>query len=332
MIKLNIYNTNLGIFLQHSGLSSNLENSVNVKINGVFAKDIIKSSRQGFYFLKDILTINKYETLKKGAKICVGYTLKISSIANDEIPLNLSPEDVESYYDDDSEEIVWKHRSELQGLYKPVHVDAEDEWVNQEFEVTVLRSIIIENYEEPIKTTVTKATNVVQKVPYGSSNILADIVQYEELEKLLTPEFLLHERPCALSSSQVFQIIRQYVKENINPKTARITSDYDFCFTVKKVVKVKPYTTKSEVKKQNGRSYSTPKYKTIQTKERLEEIFEIAPKMYNSYSVAPQWNAESLKDMAEQVRVYLEELMSVINSDTEECPHCSGCGIIKENI
>jgi hypothetical protein len=60
------------------------------------------------------------------------------------------------------------------------------------------------------------------------------------LERMLTPEFALHERPCSITSKQTYDIVRYYVKENIDPKQAEVTSDYDFCFTVKKKVAIKP--------------------------------------------------------------------------------------------
>lgn len=45
-------------------------------------------------------------------------------------------------------------------------------------------------------------------------------------------------------------MIRSYVKDNIDKKEqARVTSDYDFCFTVRKLIELKPYEIRSEVLK-----------------------------------------------------------------------------------
>lgn len=324
MEKLQVYKTNLGLFLKSS---YHLSSTSKVKINGELISELVSSINNDFMFLKDVHEIKSFERLKSGNSELVGYVLKIAAVANEEIPLKLSLEDVQQKYNSDEDEFVWGYFKEIKDLYKEERVKTEDTWESAEFEVEILREFIIENYEEPIKTTVTNAT-IVTKVPYGRSNVLANLVQYSDFEKILTPEVLLHERPCALSALQVYQLVRQYVKENINPKVARITSDYDFCFTVKKVIKVKPYVVKKEVKKQNGRSYSTPKYNTSIVTEKLEEVFNIAPKVYQSYNVADQWNADNLKDMAEQVRVYLEELMENINSPLEECSCCKGTGVV----
>ena len=43
-------------------------------------------------------------------------------------------------------------------------------------------------------------------------------------------------RRCRLTSQESFDIIRWYIKRNIDPKAAEMTSDYDFCLTVKKLI------------------------------------------------------------------------------------------------
>jgi hypothetical protein len=322
---LQVYKTNLGLFLKSDYYLQH--NSASVKINGKFISEVVSSVNNGFIFLKGIHEITSLERLKTGNYELKGYVLKIAAVASDEIPLKLSVEDVGAYYNDDLEEWCCENYTSLKDLYKEDRVKAEDTWEQKEFNVEVLREFIIENYEEPAKTKVTNAA-VIPKVPYGSSNVLADVVQYSDIEKLITPEILMHERPCSLSKGQVYAIIRQYVKENINPKVARITSVYDFCLTVKKVIKIKPYVHKREILKQNGRSYSTPKYTTSTVSEKMEEVFNLAPKAYQHYNVAEQWDADNLKDMAEQVRVYLEDLMENINKPLEECGCCGGTGVI----
>ncbi|MFK5882928.1 MAG: hypothetical protein QM489_01155 [Candidatus Izemoplasma sp.] len=44
--------------------------------------------------------------------------------------------------------------------------------------------------------------------------------------------------PCEISSQDLYNIIRERVKQNINYENAAITSDYDFCFTVKRKLQV----------------------------------------------------------------------------------------------
>lgn len=327
-VTLKVYKTNLGLFLKSEyPLSHSI---TNYKINGKLLKELAPSENNGFMFLKDVHEIISVEKLTTGVQKVVGYILKIAAVANEEIPLKLSLEEVQQYYDEVEEEWKWTNYQHIRDLYKSETVKLEDTWEQVNFQVQVLREFYIENYEEPIKTTVTLAKESVGKLPYGHSNLLQDIVQYSDIVKLLTPEMLLHTKPCALSSTQVFQIVRQYVKENIDRNYSRITSDYDFCFTVKKVFKVKPYVKKIEIYKANGKRYSAPKFKTENVTETMEEVFNIAPKAYSDYNVAPQWEADSLKDMAEQVKVYLDNLMEVINSPLKECACCGGTGIEKE--
>lgn len=319
-MKLKAYKTNLGLFINPEGANYGQH-----RLNGCI------TLQSGWQHLKGVHEITSYEHLQAGQNKLIGYVLKISSVACDDIPLNLSPEQVEQFYDDDAEEYRWKHFSEYQALYKPIHEQLPAVWVEQPFELNIVREIYIDNYEEPIKMSV--GTNVrVQEPSWNFSNELAKVVLYEDIERILTPEFLLHERPCQLAPAQLYSIIRNWIKVNINPKAAYISSDYDFCFTVKRRVAVNPLVVKTEIKKQNGRSYASPKFstKTVQFKE--EVLFEMAPSVYNKYPVLEHWHASNLKEMAEQLKHYLETLMTEINTEAEECPHCRGLGAVVHKI
>ncbi len=47
---------------------------------------------------------------------------------------------------------------------------------------------------------------------------------------------MLSSRPCKLTSKQMYDITRKYIKDNIDLSKAKITSDYKFCFAVKKII------------------------------------------------------------------------------------------------
>ena len=278
MITFEAYSTNLGVFLKDAGGYSKR------RINGIPTDQFQhievppnSYTRATWMFLEGAQKIETYEVLKQGANVHTGYILKISSVANDEIPLELSLTDANAVYDDEAEEFKWcGHYSELQALYKPVHVKSEDVWVAEEFEVKVLRSLQIDSFEAPAKMEV-KQTEGNYKGTEKTVD-LASIVVYDDIERLLTPEFMLHERPCILSSAQMYSIVRRHIKDNIDSKCATITSDYDFCFTVKRKVAIKPLTTKTEIKTARGRSYAQPKFKTSAVQHKEVEIFEMAPK------------------------------------------------------
>lgn len=319
-MKFKAYKTNLGLFIYPES-SVYGEHRLNGNIPLV----------AGWNHLKDVHEITSYEVFTAGQNVLVGYTLKISSVACDEIPLNLSPEQVDAYYDDDGEEYCWRNYGEYCALYKPVHEKQPSEWKEVPFELNIIREIQVDNYEKPIEMRIGTQVRT-QEPSWNVSDELAKVVLYEDIERILTPEFLLHERPCQLAPAQLYSIIRNYVKVNINPKAAFASSDYDFCFSVKKRIQIKPITQKTEIKKQNGRSYATPKFtqKTVASKDEL--IFEMAPKEYQKYPVLTHWHADNLKDMAEQLKQYLDKLMAEINAEVEECQHCNGCGAIVKKI
>ncbi|HEY5631204.1 MAG TPA: hypothetical protein VIR31_03685 [Nitrososphaeraceae archaeon] len=317
---MNVYKTNLGLFVQQTDYPQHSK----FKLDGIlYELDLSK-----WTLFRDVQKFTTYEYLKKGTPKFVGYTLKISSVACTEIPLNLTPEDVKAYSDSDGD-IVWKNYGEYQSLYKPVHEETPDVWESLPVEMTILREFNIDNYEDPIKM---KVATVRPQTGWMPSNDLASVVHYQDIERLLTPEFLLHERPCYLTSEQVYSIVRNHIKLNINPKAAFVSSDYDFCFSVKRRIQIKPVIVRTEIRKQNGRSYATPRFNTKSVTSKDEIIFEMAPKVYNSYPVIEPWKADNLKDMAEQIKYYLDTLMEEINSEVEECANCGGKGCIVNKI
>lgn len=325
-VKLHVYETNLGLFVKQDGYPSYLK----PKVNG---QEIDFPSGQ-YLFFRDVFEIKSFEILKTGGKKHIGYVLKISSIANEEIPLELSVEQVEPYYNDDTEQWEWKSYSDYRALYKETYEVLEDIWELQELEITVIRKLHIENYENPaeMKVGVVLRDNVPNS--YSSSDSLASIVYYDDFERLLTPEFLLHERPCKLTSPQVYSIVRHHIKNNINPACAAITSDYDFCFTVKRKVAIKPYVNKTEIKTARGRSYSTPKFRTNSVQHKEVELFEMTHtgQNYKGYTPIAGWEASSLRDMKDQMEHYLKTLMDEINTPVVECVHCNGMGHIVQKI
>lgn len=336
MTKLEAYQTNLGLFVR---LITGLNFGDRMKVNGIPGDTFeqIKFNKgynhKVWVYLKDIHEITSIEGLKQGKNNLNKFVLKISSIANDEIPLERSLEEV-GYYVDGDGDIAWKNYSEMQSLYKPEYVREPDSWQPEEFEITMLRKINIDSYESPADMKITQDFTGTW-VDSAKTVDLSSVVTYEDIERILTPEFLLHERPCMLSSQQVYGIVRNFVKTNINGKYARVTSDYDFCFTVKKRVAIKPITTRTEIKNARGRSYAQPKFKTTVTEFKEKEIFEMthAGQNYSGYTPISGWRANNLKEMKEQMLSYLNTLMEEINKPVAECPHCNGTGhLLEEKI
>ena len=53
---------------------------------------------------------------------------------------------------------------------------------------------------------------------------------------MIIPDILIHNYPCEISSVDLYSVVRQYIKDNIDTKVAKITTDYNFCFEVKKLI------------------------------------------------------------------------------------------------
>ena len=154
---------------------------------------------------------------------------------------------------------------------------------------------------------------------------------YSMFDKITTPEVLLPIKPCSLTVEQTYKIIREYVKRNIDPDWAKITSDYDFCFTVKKLITLdSPDSYQVDIANINNWSKRKrqPKYETRYRKTRELEIFQMAPKPYQSYTVIESFKGTSYDNMVENINKYLADLIEKINCPLKDCPTCKGLGVV----
>ena len=131
-------------------------------------------------------------------------------------------------------------------------------------------------------------------------------------------------RPCNINSEDLFKVVREYIKLNINPVYARITSDYDFCFTVKKLIPL------TEIKSYQVDISRTKRHKWITkfVKDREIEVFQLAPKSYNGYPIIEPIHGENYQDLEKNIDKYLSDLIKYINEPLVDCPHCEGRGVI----
>ena len=340
IVSLDYYKTNVGIFLRNMwGSSYNGYNGTpylnNYKFNGQCFPNILRGGN--FFLLEGLQEITKCEKLRAATTKHNGYKLldtlppAVAASLKEFYPLA----EVGQYWNEDIDqtEFTNKEFAAIRAMYKESYEDVPVYWYEVEIKHNLLGELTVTNYQEPEKMLV----KVHQEDSFNTKIDTADlstIVCYEDFERMLTPGFLLHIRPCSLTSDQVYKIIRAYVKENINPRNAQITSDYDFCFTVKRKIKHVPVTTKREIKKANGRSYASPKFKTNTETSKLVELFEMtsASNHYNGYTIIQGWQADNLVDMQEQEKYYLDTLMGEINKDVNECPHCHGVGAIVNKV
>lgn len=339
IIKLHYYKTNLGLFLRNmwgSGYNNYSSTSYfhTCRLNGV-VYDGNTLVAGAWLPMLGVDAITKVETKVSAKKIHVGYRVKED--VPEAVKAGLKPEytldESGFHYGSDGEIEFSAEFSSLHSLYEPTYELSPEKWEEREFEAVCLGVYEVEDYQSPEKM---KIKLHHENTSWGNAQIdevdLSSVVCYSDIERILTPSFMLHKRPCFLEPVQVYKIIRAHIKENINPRSAEITSDYDFCFTVKRKIHHKPVTKSQEIKKNNGRSYATPKFKSTTVTYKTEELFEMAPKPYQNYTVVQDWKADSLEDMKEQIRLYLDMLMDEINKDVELCPCCNGVGSVVKKI
>lgn len=255
------------------------------------------------------------------------YELIEKSMASDKISPVFKKEDVYEGYDDDYN-AVWKEGyRHLQSLYRLVSDPQPDKLEDVPFEFVVLISV----KDVPTPNNFSYDVQRTQWSHGGLTQITQDNAIYQIVDKLIFPAPLLPQRPCKLSSVDTYKIVRQYIKNNINPKVAEITSDYDFCFTVKKKIELsKPEEYLTDVNWSLFGKRKKPKYETRYRRDRLVEVFEMTNEedKYKGYTPIKGFEGKTQKDLKEKIDAYLSELIQMINEPLKDCPNCKGLGVM----
>lgn len=209
-------------------------------------------------------------------------------------------------------EWVWKNKYEpYRSLYKAVSDKQPNILENVDF-----------NYE-----TITEVKEIkecggfaydVQKTAWahqGLKKLKENAIQHQLIDEIIFPSILLPSRPCSLSPEQSFNIVRQYIKQHINYDVVSITSDYPFCFRVKKKV------------------FLTAPIKFTTNKKDfrfLNECFNMAPKEYQDYNIIKGFRGKTQEDLKSNIDNYCKELIEFINEPNISCPLCKGHGVVSE--
>ena len=157
-----------------------------------------------------------------------------------------------------------------------------------------------------------------------------DRIAVDEIAKAMTPDIAWHLYPCAISSELAYRIVRSWVKDHIDPLYAVVTSDYDFCFTVEKKIRVAPFVRKIEQYTNRFKSYNPPRFTNSTVQFEKRKVFEMTSgkDRYKDYPVVNGFKGDSLADLAAKIDQYLHDLMEVINAPLTKCQHCGGLGVI----
>ncbi len=251
------------------------------------------------------------------------YELIDKSMQTDKIPLVLKQEDVAVYVD---YEWLWKDDySHLKSLYTLVSDKQPDKFEDVRFEFTVLLKV----KDIPKAINFSYDVNKTRWNHDGLIQLTEKDVDYQLIDRLIFPKPVLPQRPCAFSSSQTYGIVRQYVKQHINLNVAKITSDYDFCFTVKKIIPLAE--TEKFTVNVNLFSKRKSKYETRYRKTRFVECFEMTHEKegYQNYTPIKGFQGKDHKDLKEKIDIYCKSLIEYINKPVEDCKHCNGLGVKK---
>jgi hypothetical protein len=255
------------------------------------------------------------------------YELIEKNMACDKFPLVYQREDV-ARLSDEHNHWVWKPEfRHLYSLYEEKYDKQPDILVSIPFEFNVICEI------DNIKEYAGFAYKA-QKTRWDSDghlNITPTSVKYQVIDKIVFPDIVLPSKPSSLDSHDSYKIIRQYIKDNINPKYAKITSDYDFCFTVEKRIEL-PEPVPYQV---NISGTKRPKYVTNYRTNRNVKVFEMTYSghggNYNGYTPIKGFEGKNHEDLKKNIDKYLSDLITKINQPIADCKHCKGSGVIIES-
>lgn len=231
---------------------------------------------------------------------------------SDRLPKELPVEE-----DEDGYRCVPVGYAQYSSLYEIEETLGEESVEPVEYEISVS-----EDYEEvPKFSEVLRKQLESFKVSIGSD------------DDFMIPSILKHTSPIVLTVDETFEIIREYVKRNIDNRHARVTSDYKFSFAVSKCIHYdKPIVVKKEIKKSNGKSYARPKFRTEVIKHKSHEFFKMGDRA-NNYGPPPKpFSGRNAEELCDNIDKYLKDLVEKINEPLYFCTHCDGTGVILSQI
>lgn len=277
--------------------------------------------KSGWYKIPDVYA--KAERYTAPSKKTVGYKLKVDYQPTAALPATAQLEFFgDTYYE-----------NPLFNLYEAVQEDVPHSYEDIEVEISVVGELEGALVQEVLHFPVYGAYPSLDGKNWAIKN---SEIQLGLVDDIITPEILRDERPCQLSSEHSYKIIRTHIKDNIDPKVAEITSDYDFCLTVQKRL---PLAEKEEYKYDaNWRLFSgrrrKPKMTTGYRTERKKDVYAVAPrlqgKVREGYKEAPCFSGENVRELKANIAAYLADLMTEINRPLRDCPCCKGAGVVED--
>lgn len=226
--------------------------------------------------------------------------------------------------------VLEKDCAEIDEKFYPLYEHKSDPQPDLEIEIPFEFKIILEidnikeygGFSYPVQRT--------EWAHEGFRGLTDKEANHDTIDTIIFPNIILPARTSFLTSQQVFKVVRKHVQDNIDPKYAHITSDYDFCFCVRKKIPLcKPIPYKKDISRIGARK---PKYITDYRNNREIDIFEMtySPKNYKGYTPIREIRGKNIEDLKEKIDQFLLDLMEKINEPLKDCPHCNGMGVILE--
>lgn len=325
VLELKYYKTNQGLIISNAFTWGNISQ---YRFNETDKSELIPLIDEWF-LLKGHDSILKVDRWLEGKSKIDHWKLIDDSLANgNTIPLKMLDSEVESYKEsiDDGYFIAWSNHKNIRPLYDEVKVYTDGYYEDIPFKATCIGSV-----EGDITKPVDTKFNIIRSNSYDTKPIeipIGTIVKYSEIDLILTPKFALHMKECALTHQDSYNIVRSFILDNIDNQYARVSSNYDFCLSVNKIIKVKPIVADMDMYKDIPTS-KRPKFTSKKHSESSYEVYSVAPKAYQSYSVIKPFTGNNLEDLVKNIKLFLNELITEINTPHYACECCGGVGYTK---
>ena len=275
------------------------------------------SWKEGWYFCKSKPA--KIEQPQSPESINHRFELKSPEMASDKIPAVIKREEACIQSTEYRWEWNWKPElAHLQSLYEAKHDEVAQPNKEFAFELNVLMEL---DALQPPPNFTYKA-----KRRYDEYSITERNIEVCLLDQLTFPAIMHHTRPCRLSSQEVYAILRQEIIKGINPEVAKITSDYDFCFAISKLIPLPEpvhYKVCTNMFSRGRKHYAD----RVRTNKELP-FFQMthAGENYKGYTTIDPIIGTDADDLKDKLEELIASTLKAINTPIKLCRHCGGLG------
>ncbi|MDO8610959.1 MAG: hypothetical protein Q7R95_10545 [bacterium] len=327
-IKIEVIKTDIGFYIREMRDFPNHYNGCagatgldHLLLDGKLGKDFEKSQDKGWIKIEKLPT--NIERIDTQPNINHRYELIDKTLESEKFPPVLEKSKVT--HKSDEGYTVWNDEyAQLKSLYLEKSDPQPNLMVNVTFEFNIV--LEMDNIKEyggfsyPIQRT--------QWSHEGFMKLTDKDVQHNLIDTIIFPDIVLPARKSELTSGQSYKLIRKHVQDNINPKYAHITSDYEFCFGVcKKIPLAQKISYQKDISRWGARK---PKYVTDYRENREIQVFEMthAEHNYKGYTCIEGFKGANIEELKENIDNYLRDLMNLINEPLSDCPQCKGKGVL----